>query len=145
MATSHSRGGGTPCTPRVPSLTRSQAGARPGPRGCTVVCGLSGHAPTCPGRRAGLRRGATHGPFQGVESAAEQATCVATESTIPMWGYGTVWLATKMPTDAHNHARVEARTDGEATRQFDLLSSLAYVGSADGSASGASTADALIV
>ena len=59
--------------------------------------------------------------------------------------YGPVWLATKMPTDAHNHARVEGRTDGEATRQFDLPSSLAYAGPADGSASGASTADALIV
>ena len=110
-----------------------------------MVRGLSGRAPTFPGQRAGPGKGPKHGPFQGVESAAEQATSVATESMPPMRVYGPVWLATKMPTDAHNHARVEARTDGEATRQFDLLSSLAYVGSADGSASGASTADALIV
>jgi hypothetical protein len=42
--------------------------------------------------------------------------------------YGTVWLATKIPADPGNHARVEARTDGEAKRQFDLPSSLAYAG-----------------
>ena len=85
----------------------SRAGARPGPRGCTVVCGLAGRAPAFPGRRPGPREEAKHGPFQGVESAAEQAMCVATESTIPMRVYGTVWLAKKMPTDPRNHAEVE--------------------------------------
>jgi hypothetical protein len=71
--------------------------------------------------------------------------CVATESTIPMRVYGTVWLAKTMPADPRNHAGVEARTDGEATRQFDLPSSLAYADPADCAASGASTAYALIV
>ena len=80
-------GWGNLCTPRVSSLTRSRAGARPRPRGCTVVCGLSGRAPTCPGRRAGPREGPTHGLSQDVESAAEQATCVATESTPQMRVY----------------------------------------------------------
>ena len=98
-----------------------------------------------PGGGPGQGQRAKHGPLQGVDSAAEQATCVATESTPQIRGYGTVWLATKMPTDAHNHARVEARTDGEATRQFDLPSSLAYVGSADRSASGILETCVLIV
>jgi D-sedoheptulose 7-phosphate isomerase len=71
--------------------------------------------------------------------------CVAMESTIPMRVYGTVWLATKMPTDAHNHAGVEAQTDGEATRQFDLPSSLAYAGPADRSTSGIVETCVLIV
>jgi hypothetical protein len=75
---------------------RLHRGVRPG-RPCSRL----------PGRRAGPREEAKHGPFQGVESAAEQAMCVATESTIPMRVYGTVWLAKKMPTDPRNHAEVE--------------------------------------
>jgi hypothetical protein len=138
-------GWGRPHTPWVPNPRLSRAGAKPAPRGCTVVGGLSGRAPTCPGGRAGPGAGAKHGPLQGVESAAEQATCVARESTPRMRGYGTVWLAKKMPADPHNHARVKARTDGAATRQFDLPAFLASAGPADGSASGASTTDALIV
>ena len=136
MATSHSQGGGTPLYSEGPQLTLSRAGARPGPRGCTVVGGLSGRAPPCPGRRAGPREAAKHGPFQGVEGAAGQATSVALSSTPQMRVYGTVWLATKMPADPRNHAGVEAQTDGEAKRQFDLPSSLASAGLADCSASG---------
>jgi hypothetical protein len=59
--------------------------------------------------------------------------------------YGTVWLAKKLPAAPRNHAGVEAQTDGEATRQFDLPSSRAYAGPADCAASGASTTYALIV
>lgn len=49
------------------------------------------------------------------------------------------------PAPPRNHAMVEARTDGEATRQFGLPSSLASASPADGAASGASMTDALIV
>jgi len=145
MATSQSRGGGgNPCTPRVPSVRCHGPG--PGrdravaPRWTTYQDVL--HLSRAAGRAKGR---AKYGPCQDAESAADQATCVATESTTQMRVYGTVWLAKKMPAAPRNHAGVEARTDGEATRQFDLPSSLAYAGPGERTPSEASELYTLLV
>jgi hypothetical protein len=74
-------GVGRPHTLRVPGPRLSRAGAKPAPRSCAGVGGLSGRAALSPGQRAGPREAAKHGPFQGVESAARQVISMAMHST----------------------------------------------------------------